>query len=125
MFIVPDNVSSEGPLLGAVEWIGAVLLGPMATIVAVVAVASVGFFMLAGHLPARRAVSVIIGCFIIFSASGVAAGLLATTSGDSRGLTEAATTSHPAYTPMIPKPQAYDPYSGAAVPDRDSGDLLN
>jgi type IV secretory pathway VirB2 component (pilin) len=119
------NQSSTGVLTSAVEWIAGLLLGPLSTALAVLAVALLGFIMLSGRLPVRRGASAIIGCFILFSAGAIASGLLAATSRVGDGGRVAAAASEPAYTPSVAKREAYDPFSGAAVPDQSGGDILN
>jgi type IV secretory pathway VirB2 component (pilin) len=47
-FAAPDPAGS-GPIIGAVEWLQGTLLGNVATAVAVIAVAAVGFMMLTGE----------------------------------------------------------------------------
>lgn len=65
----------SGPILGAVMWVQGTLLGNVATAVAVVAIAVVGFLMLTGRLEWRRGVTVILGCFIIFGAAAIVSGI--------------------------------------------------
>jgi hypothetical protein len=109
----------------AVDWVGAVLLGQAATSLAIMAVASIGFLTLSGRLPARRGAGVILGCFVIFSAGGIASGLLSAASRSGGRESIAAAAPPAAYVPTVPKAAPYDPYSGAAVPDQSSEDLLN
>jgi len=108
------------PLVAAVKWIEAVALGTIATSIALIAVGGVGFLMLNGRLPIRRGVTVIAGCFILFGSRTIAAGILGVilpnVSAELRS--ERALPSPP---PPIPAPaatSAYDPYAGAAVPQR-------
>lgn len=61
----------------AVRWIQDVALGSLATAAAVIAVACLGFLMLRGHLPVRRAATVLLGCFVLFGASVIAQSLIA------------------------------------------------
>lgn len=56
------------PLVDALNWMMGILLGPVATAVAVMAVAGVGFMMLTGRMNWRYGGTVIIGVFIIFGA---------------------------------------------------------
>jgi hypothetical protein len=56
-------------------WLEGTLLGTIATIVAVISVASIGFMALTGRVGLRRAATVILGCFILFGASSIVAGL--------------------------------------------------
>jgi type IV secretion system protein VirB2 len=68
--------ASSSSLTGAAAWLQGTLLGPIATTIAVIAVASVGFLMLTGRLHWRRGAQTIIGCFILFGASSIAAGIM-------------------------------------------------
>ncbi|MFZ4602122.1 MAG: TrbC/VirB2 family protein [Caulobacterales bacterium] len=65
----------SGPILAAVAWVQGTLLGNVATTVAVVAVAIVGFMMLTGRMNWRHGATVIIGCFIVFGAAAIVAGI--------------------------------------------------
>jgi type IV secretory pathway VirB2 component (pilin) len=65
----------SGPILAAVNWIEGTLLGNIATSVAVIAVAITGFMMLSGRVNWRHGITVIIGCFIIFGAAAIVAGI--------------------------------------------------
>ena len=69
-----DPVGS-GVLVSAVSWLQGTLLGTLATVVAVIAVATVGFMMLTGRINWRYGVTVIFGCFILFGASSIVAGI--------------------------------------------------
>ena len=69
------NPQGSGPLLAAVQWIEGTLLGNVATTVAVIAVAIVGFMMLTGRMNWRHGITVIIGCFVIFGAAAIVAGI--------------------------------------------------
>ena len=59
---------SNDPITSALSWMQSILLGPIATTVAVMAVAGVGFMMLTGRMNWRYGATVIIGVFIIFGA---------------------------------------------------------
>jgi type IV secretion system protein VirB2 len=65
----------SSPLVGALDWIEGTLQGHVATSAAVVAVAVVGFMMLTGRVEWRRGVVVVIGCFIVFGATAIVAGI--------------------------------------------------
>ena len=65
----------SGPIESALYWMQGTLLGNVATAVAVMAVAAVGFMMLTGRLNWRFGATVIIGCFIIFGAGTIVAGI--------------------------------------------------
>ncbi len=65
----------SGPIVAALGWLQGTLLGNVATAVAVMAVAAVGFMMLTGRLNWRFGASVIIGCFILFGAGAIVSGI--------------------------------------------------
>ncbi len=65
----------SGAILGAVRWIQGTLLGTVATVVAVIAVAVVGLLMLTGRINWRYGAVVILGCFILFGAASIVAGI--------------------------------------------------
>jgi type IV secretion system protein VirB2 len=54
------------------------LLGTVATVVAVIAVATVGLLMLTGRINWRYGATVILGCFILFGAASIVAGIQST-----------------------------------------------
>jgi type IV secretion system protein VirB2 len=64
--------------VSAVHWLEGTLLGTIATTVAVIAVASVGFLMLTGRINWRYGATVILGCFILFGAASIVGGIQAT-----------------------------------------------
>lgn len=65
----------SGVLVGAVNWLQDTLLGTVATTVAVIAIAAVGFMMLTGRMNWRHGAVVVIGCFILFGAASIVAGI--------------------------------------------------
>ena len=65
----------SGPIVNALQWLQGTLLGNVATAVAVIAVAMVGFMMLTGRLNWRFGATVIIGCFILFGAGAIVTGI--------------------------------------------------
>lgn len=69
------NPAGSGPIVAAVAWIQGTLLGTVATVVAVIAVAVVGFMMLTGRMNWRYGATVILGCFILFGAASIVAGI--------------------------------------------------
>ncbi len=77
---VPDPEGS-GAIIGAVNWLQGTLLGTVATVAAVIAVACVGFMMLTGRINWRHGVIVIVGCFILFGAASIVAGIRAAATG--------------------------------------------
>jgi type IV secretion system protein VirB2 len=70
--------AGSGPLVSAVHWLQGTLLGTIATVVAVIAVAAVGFMMLTGRINWRYGATVILGCFILFGAASIVAGIHST-----------------------------------------------
>jgi len=74
------NPQGSGPILAAVNWIQGTLLGNVATAVAVIAVAIVGFMMLTGRMNWRHGITVIVGCFVLFGAAAIVAGIQAAAS---------------------------------------------
>lgn len=65
----------SGPIVAAVDWVQATLLGNIATTIAVIAVAIVGFMMLSGRVNWRHGAMVIAGCFVLFGATVIVAGI--------------------------------------------------
>ncbi|HYW15890.1 MAG TPA: TrbC/VirB2 family protein [Allosphingosinicella sp.] len=112
-------------IVAAVQWIQNVLLGTVATTVAVICVATVGLMMMSGRIDIRRGASVVVGCFILFGASSIAAGIQSVAGG---GSPQAEPVVYQQVEPWVaappppkPPPQTYvpaDPYAGAAVPTR-------
>ncbi len=68
-------------ILTAVNWLQGTLLGNVATAAAVIAVGATGLMMLMGRIDWRRGATVILGCFIIFGASAIVAGIRSISSG--------------------------------------------
>ena len=69
--------AGSGPIVAALAWLQGTLLGNVATAVAVMAVAAVGFMMLTGRINWRHGAIVILGCFILFGAASIVAGIRA------------------------------------------------
>lgn len=67
--------AGSGAILGAVNWVQGTLLGAVATSVAVIAVAAVGFMMLTGRMNWRHGAMVILGCFVLFGAAAIVGGI--------------------------------------------------
>ncbi len=70
--------AGSGPIVAALSWLQGTLMGNVATAVAVIAVAMVGFMMLTGRLNWRFGATVILGCFILFGAASIVAGIQST-----------------------------------------------
>lgn len=104
-------------MIEAVQWLEHTLLGTIATTVAIVAVGWVGFMTLSGRLNIRHGATVILGCFVLFGAASIAAGIRA-----AAGQSEASDfASAPPVAPIVIPPRStpnYDPYAGASVPRR-------
>lgn len=102
----------------AASWIQAVLLGPLATSLAIIAVAVVGLQMLTGRTNVRRGATVLAGCFILFGAATIARGIMGAAANTS-GAPSLAARQHgapmtePALSPV--PAQTEDPYAGAAL----------
>ena len=67
--------AGSGVIVSAVNWLQGTLMGTVATVVAVIAVASVGFMMLTGRINWRHGATVILGCFVLFGAASIVAGI--------------------------------------------------
>jgi type IV secretory pathway VirB2 component (pilin) len=109
-------------LVAAVAWLQQTVLGTVATTIAVIAVASVGFSMLNGRVSVRYGMTVVIGCFILLGASTIAAGIQSFVGGGD-GVSYAPEPPPPAVLPppppsSPPAPVNNDPYAGASVPSR-------
>jgi len=107
--IGPDAAS---PLLLAIAWVQALLLGSLATMIAGVAVACTGMAMLSGRLDWRQGARVILGCAVIFGAGRIADALV------NGGAEIAGEAPAPivALTPLEPPTDDgdFDPYAGAS-----------
>ncbi len=71
------NVDPQGSgvIISALHWLQGTLLGTVATVAAVIAIAAVGFMMLTGRINWRYGTIVILGCFILFGAASIVAGI--------------------------------------------------
>ena len=75
---------------------------------------------LSGRIRVRRALTVVCGCFILFGASGIAAGIqlaVQDEAADQPAVTYQVKEESP-LTNLPDRPPGYDPYAGAAVPVR-------
>ncbi|MCT2400261.1 TrbC/VirB2 family protein [Novosphingobium mangrovi (ex Huang et al. 2023)] len=72
---VVSDPAGSGPIVAALGWLQGTLLGNVATAVAVMAVAAVGFMMLTGRMNWRFGATVIIGVFILFGAGAIVSGI--------------------------------------------------
>lgn len=114
---------SGGPsaMVAATEWVQDLLLGSLPATLAVLGIASIGLMMLAGRINVRRGATVVVGCFIVFAAPRIAAGIRATIDGTTNAPVLAAAPEPPPVVippnlPGQPHPPGYDPYAGASAP---------
>jgi type IV secretion system protein VirB2 len=73
--------AGSNPILTAVNWLQGTLLGNVATALAVIAVGATGLLMLTGRIDWRRGAVVILGCFIVFGAAAIVAGIRSVAAG--------------------------------------------
>ena len=110
---MPDSSSSA--IATAAGWAAQLLSGSLATILALVAIALVGFALLQGEIPLRRGTQVVLGCFVVFGAPLTATELLQLAQGWEYSRPSANEDQGPVLlNPVMPSPA--DPYAGAAVP---------
>jgi type IV secretory pathway VirB2 component (pilin) len=69
------NPPGSGPINNALGWVQGTLLGNLATTAAVIAVAACGFMMLTGRMNWKFGATVIMGCFVLFGATAIVAGI--------------------------------------------------
>ena len=74
-FAQAADPAGSGPINNALLWLQGTLLGTVATTVAVMAVAAIGFMMLTGRMNWRFGATVIVGVFILFGATTIVAGI--------------------------------------------------
>lgn len=74
-FAATGDPAGSGPIVAALGWLQGTLMGNVATAVAVIAVAMVGFMMLTGRLNWRFGATVIVGCFVLFGAGAIVSGI--------------------------------------------------
>ena len=111
-----DPIGSS-PLVTAILWLQNTLLGTIALTVAILAVASVGFMMLTGRMNLRYGATVIVGCFVLFGASSIVAGVQSAVGEGGRGSPDAIPETAAVVIPPS-APRNSDPYAGASVPRR-------
>jgi len=70
-----EDPQGSGVIINAVNWLQGTLMGTVATTVAVIAVAVVGFMMLTGRINWRHGAVVVLGCFVLFGAASIVAGI--------------------------------------------------
>ena len=97
----PLSEPNASSIVAAVQWIQAVLVGGLTTPIAVLAIAGVGFGLLGGRLEPRRALRVVLGCFILFGAPTIV-GALKTAISSSVAIAELAPTPVAPVVPAAP-----------------------
>lgn len=110
--------AGAGALFAAVQWLQGTLLGTLATTVAVIAIAWIGIGMLTGRIEIRRGAIVVLGCFVVFGAPAIVAGLMRIGEGSATPVPPTTLTLVPRPVFITPTPTPYDPYAGASVPNR-------
>lgn len=73
-----SDPAGSGVLVSAMNWLQGTLLGTIATVAAIIAVATVGFMMLTGRINWRYGITVVLGCFVLFGAASIVAGIQST-----------------------------------------------
>lgn len=118
-----DSPAGSSVLVAAISWLQDLLLGTVATSIAVIAIAAIGFGMLTGRVNIRHGATVVLGCFILFGASTIVNGLRYAASGVGGDTAPPVVVVAPPPPPPprvqpsgVPAP--YDPYAGASVPIR-------
>ncbi|WP_153039476.1 MULTISPECIES: TrbC/VirB2 family protein [Sphingobium] len=113
--LIADGLPSG--VLGAVNWIESLLLGPAAYLISTLAIAAIGYALLDGRLAWKRAVTAIVGCFLIFGAPIIASGLMPSENSSMPYAERLGAEDMVA--PPPPRPaEHYDPYAGPALPER-------
>jgi type IV secretion system protein VirB2 len=101
----------------ATGWASDLIFGPLATSIAVIAIAWIGFAMLIGRIDIRRGLWVVIGCFLLFGARGITDGLRSVAASDANP-PAAVAPPPPSYAKPPARRQtanAFDPYAGGTV----------
>lgn len=114
MFLSSIIAAQPSTFVRASEWLVALATGQLATSIAVIAIAFVGFAMLTGRINWRRGGITIAGCFILFGAPAIAQALIGLSPTGPSEIVVAGR-SNPALPPAPPAPEAQDPYSGASI----------
>lgn len=114
--MVLTDIAGQDVLIGALTWVVDLLTSDLAASAAVLGVAVVGLLLITGRLPIKHGLAVLLGCFVVFSASSIADGIVksALSDGGSKPLVDLPAAA--VYRPTMPKPVPYDPYAGASVP---------
>lgn len=106
------RMDSGQHLFRAVSWVLELLTGSAAIIAATIVIALFGFSMLSGRIDVRRGIGAVFGCFLVFGAASIAAGLMQFVAGRTA---LASADAAPPPVDVQARPPAYDPYAGAAL----------
>lgn len=118
MFLVASSsYASDAAIPAAVDWAVGTLLGSVATGLAILAVAFLGFGMLAGRIDWRTWARVVLGIFILFGAPTIARQLAQLARGNEIAQSDQVATQVVPPQRKVPRnaPVA-DPYAGASIP---------
>jgi type IV secretion system protein VirB2 len=105
--------AGSSSIVAAVQWLEGTLLGAIATTAAVIAVAWVGIMMLTGRVNVRSGATTIFGCFVLFGATSIVAGIRSSITGDANPTISVVDASPPIVIPPVHAPA--DPYAGASL----------
>lgn len=97
----------------AVGWFMSALAGTVASLLAVIAVAALGFAMLSGRIDTGRAGRLLLGCALVFGAPVIGGALVRISSAQPTPPAQAVA---PAPIKLPDRSSGYDPYAGASVP---------
>ena len=115
LFIQSSDLNQSVIIIAAL-WLEHLLLGSVATAIAILAVAISGAMLFTGKAYVRRGMAMVLGCFLLFGAPVIAAGLCAMLTGVAGGPAAKAQSTAPSPPPAPVSANPFDPYAGAAVP---------
>lgn len=107
----PDG-GNGGAVQSALQWVIGVLYGPLGTTIAVLAIALLGALMLAGRLPMRRGVRMVLALFLFFGGANLAGLFVDQAPSPSAEIVSADEGLQPA---EPNKTNVFDPYAGAST----------
>lgn len=115
MLPIDAGATEQGSaLLAAANWTAQLVLGTLGTTLALLAVAILGLRMLSGRVSPRDGLQIILGCFVLFGAPAIAAGIMKSVRADQDAWSGGRTA--PAAVKLPSRASDFDPYAGAAVP---------
>lgn len=109
---------SDAAVTSSINWINSVLFNEIAVVLCVLAVAFLGGLMLLGRLPVRSGLRIIIGCFVLFGAPIIAAGLVGLSQEGQNAGPQVAQLPESSPRDQLP-PSDYNPYAQASVREND------